>query len=525
MSGPQLPGAYRKELEDVLQNKGVEEIEIYQSEQDLLAGNLSWTFQVKFEKDGPWLVGKKITIYPVDLPGLKGEKAHWELLLSVNDKLNGKEGTFSSMNSTVTVARDPNIKYGPEGNVLAGQKLDYKVEYENEGEGIAYGVYFTDTLDEDLNDSTLEIGPVFDVETEVRIGDPGIYNPNTRTITWFTGEVGPGQGGYAEFSVNTRSDAPDGTEIINFATVYFPSVPEATRTNGVVSIVRLNQSPIADAGGPYEGNEGSPINFDGSNSIDPDGNIVLYEWDLDGDGQYDDATGVNPSYTWNDDYSGNIGLNVTDNDGLTDTDSTTVTIVNVAPIANAGPDQTVFAGDTINFTGSMTDPGWLDIHTILWDFGDGTNASGTLTPSHTYYTKGTYTLTLTVTDDDGGAGIDTLQVRVKPIPATIRIEPETLNLASKGVFTAFITLPESYDVANIDVSTAVCEVATAVKGMISEVDKGTYIAKFNREDLVNVPTGDAVTLRVIGKVFYNSGLADFEGSDTIRVINQGNGKK
>ncbi|MFH1392090.1 MAG: PKD domain-containing protein, partial [bacterium] len=389
-----------------------------------------------------WLVGKKIVIYPIDLPGLTGTKAHWELLLSVNDKLNGKEGTFSSINSTITVARDPNIKYGPEGNVLSGQKLDYKVEYENEGEGIAYGVYFTDTLDEDLNDSTLEIGPVFDVETEVQIGDPGIYNPNTRTITWFTGEVGPGQGGYAEFSVNTRSDAPDGTEIINFATVYFPSVPEATRTNGVVSIVRLNQSPIADAGGPYEGNEGSPINFDGSNSTDPDGNIVLYEWDLDGDGQYDDATGVNPQYTWNDDYSGNIGLNVTDNDGLTDTDSTTVTIV-----------------------------------------------------------------------------------RVKPIPATIRIEPETLNLASKGVFTAFIALPESYDVANIDVSTAVCEVATAVKGMISEVDKGTYIAKFNREDLVNVPTGDAVTLRVIGKVFYNSGLADFEGSDTIRVINQGNGKK
>ena len=41
-----------------------------------------------------------------------------------------------------------------------GQKLNYKVEYENEGGGTAYGVYVTDVLDEDLDDSTLEIGPL-----------------------------------------------------------------------------------------------------------------------------------------------------------------------------------------------------------------------------------------------------------------------------------------------------------------------------------------------------------------------------
>ncbi|MCJ7791348.1 MAG: DUF11 domain-containing protein, partial [Dehalococcoidia bacterium] len=59
--------------------------------------------------------------------------------------------------STVTTAHDPSVKYGPEGRVSPGQQLNYMVEYENEGEGIAFGVYFTDTLDEDLDDSTLEI--------------------------------------------------------------------------------------------------------------------------------------------------------------------------------------------------------------------------------------------------------------------------------------------------------------------------------------------------------------------------------
>jgi hypothetical protein len=128
-------------------------------------------------------------------------------------------------------------------------------------------------------------------------------------------------------------------------------------------------------------------------------------------------------------------------------------------------------------------------------------------------------------DKDGCITESDLNILFRAIPATIRIEPETLNLASEGVFTAFIQLIEGYNVANIDVSTVLCEGAPAVKGMVSEEDSGTYIAKFNRQDLVNVPTGDAVTLRLTGKVRYNGGLVDFEGSDTIRVIDQGKGKK
>ena len=86
------------------------------------------------------------------------------------------------------------------------------------------------------------------------------------------------------------------------------------------------------------------------------------------------------------------------------------------------------------------------------------------------------------------------------------------------MLTAFITLPDGYDVANIDLSTVVCEGTTAVKGMVSEEDSGIYTAKFNRQDLVDVPNGDAITLRVTGKVHYNGGLVDFEGNDNIRVI-------
>ncbi len=145
-----------------------------------------------------------------------------------------KTGTFPQEN---VPAHDPNIKYGPEGNVSPGQRLDYTIEYENEGEGIAYGVYFADTLDEDLDDSTLQVGPVIDVKTGTQLTLPGTYNFQTRTITWLVGEVAPKQGGYAELSVNVKKDPPSGAEIINFATIYFPSVPEITRTNGIVNKV------------------------------------------------------------------------------------------------------------------------------------------------------------------------------------------------------------------------------------------------------------------------------------------------
>jgi hypothetical protein len=51
-----------------------------------------------------------------------------------------------------------------------------------------------------------------------------------------------------------------------------------------------------------------------------------------------------------------------------------------------------------------------DTRTVEWNFGDGTTINGTLTPTHTYTEAKEYTVSLKVTDDDGGVGIDTLTV-------------------------------------------------------------------------------------------------------------------
>lgn len=108
-----------------------------------------------------------------------------------------------------------------------------------------------------------------------------------------------------------------------------------------------------------------------------------------------------------------INITIIDLDGGVGFDLIEFIVNNVPPTVDAGPDQTVDTGDEVHFNGSFTDPGWLDTHTIEWDFGDGYTDNGSLTPTHTYSSSGTYTVTLTVTDDDGGGGTDTLTVTVE----------------------------------------------------------------------------------------------------------------
>jgi len=79
----------------------------------------------------------------------------------------------------------------------------------------------------------------------------------------------------------------------------------------------------------------------------------------------------------------------------------------------------------------------LDTHTIGWDFGDSETASGTLTPTHVYADDaaaigGAYTVTLTVMDDDGGVGSDTLLVTVSNVAPTVSATP-TLALPRQEV--------------------------------------------------------------------------------------------
>lgn len=180
-----------------------------------------------------------------------------------------------------------------------------------------------------------------------------------------------------------------------------------------------NFTPTANAGVDQTGSEETSILFDGSASTDPDGSgdIASYIWDF-GDGTTGTGQIINHTYADNGVYT--ITLTVTDSAGATSTDTAIVTINNVAPMVGeiTAPLDPQQIGTAINVNANFTDPGVIDTHSAVWDFGDGTTSTGTITEAngngsvignHTYVAAGVYTLTLTVTDKDGGSGQNIFQ--------------------------------------------------------------------------------------------------------------------
>lgn len=87
---------------------------------------------------------------------------------------------------------------------------------------------------------------------------------------------------------------------------------------------------------------------------------------------------------------------------------------------NAAPNPVLING-TVNTTANFTDPDTGDTHTALWSWGDSTtspgvvteaNGSGSVTGSHIYTAPGSYTVTLTVTDNKGNSDSSTVTVNV-----------------------------------------------------------------------------------------------------------------
>ncbi len=182
-----------------------------------------------------------------------------------------------------------------------------------------------------------------------------------------------------------------------------------------------NLAPIAEAGPDVAGVVGERLVFDGSASRDPDGDILVYTWDF-GDGRAAKGVGLSHVYWAPGEYA--VSLTVRDdsgrpNDAATDTLAARITPrPNRPPIAAAGSDVTVLAGERIAFdaAGSSDPDGTILDYT--WEFGDGATARGQRV-LYVYRTPGTYTVRLAVRDDgpDGGAEAeDTVTVTVEPNP-------------------------------------------------------------------------------------------------------------
>jgi len=208
-----------------------------------------------------------------------------------------------------------------------------------------------------------------------------------------------------------------------------------------------NDPPIADPGGPYAGDEGSSIQFDGSGSYDPDGTIVNWTWDC-GDGSYE--YGEITSHTYKDEGVYTVNLTVKDNVGATDYNTTTATVSNVPPTitSTSVTPEPSDEGANVTFTATATDPGVNDVLTYTWEFGDGDSDTGA-TVIHAYKDEGSYTWNLTVDDGDGGQDTDTSTHTVNNVNPTITSmtdEPSSTNPGETVWFNSTATDPGASDI-------------------------------------------------------------------------------
>ncbi|WP_373044335.1 PKD domain-containing protein [Vulgatibacter sp.] len=181
-----------------------------------------------------------------------------------------------------------------------------------------------------------------------------------------------------------------------------------TGTDSLTVTVANNLPPVASAGTDQYVAPGTQITLDASGSSDADGNIVGYLWNF-GDGT-PNGSGRVVTHTY-----GTAGVylatvTVTDDRGATDSDQIAVVVGgssggNLPPQANAGPARTVGVGTAATLDGSLSSDPDGSVVSWSWDFGDGqSNTSGSATVQHTWAAAGIYSVTLTVTDDDGATG-------------------------------------------------------------------------------------------------------------------------
>jgi formylglycine-generating enzyme required for sulfatase activity len=178
----------------------------------------------------------------------------------------------------------------------------------------------------------------------------------------------------------------------------------------VIVVTAANRVPVADAGPDQEVLEGTVVRLNGSNSVDPDGDALTYNWseiggNLSG-GTFSDRESVMP--TFSPPSSGEYGftLTVSDGDGRVSVDTVQVSVEasNRAPAANAGNDRSASVGDAVTLDGrGSTDPDG-DVLQYAWvqDSGPEITLNNSTHDVATFSAlePGRYVFTLTVNDGE-----------------------------------------------------------------------------------------------------------------------------
>lgn len=236
------------------------------------------------------------------------------------------------------------------------------------------------------------------------------------------------------------------------------------------ALVVKDEMPIANAGGPYTVYENEPLVFNGSGSVDPEGDPLVYRWDFESDGVWDTSWSSDPYATvvWGDDYSGMVTLEVKDPGGSTSSAVAFWSVVNVVPTATLIIPSAADEGQAKDFVIQVKDPGSDDTE-VIWDWGEGTVESWkfynngvspdpypspdinpvqfSITRTHDWGDNGVYTMKITLKDDDTGHFVFTVSIQVHNLkPISISFSAPTSTDEGKSIhFSSEVSDPGSDD--------------------------------------------------------------------------------
>lgn len=150
--------------------------------------------------------------------------------------------------------------------------------------------------------------------------------------------------------------------------------------------------------------EGSGATFTANVDYNGEGTLV-YTWDF-GDGSDPFVTNsAVVAHTYRDDGNYEVSVEVSDGDGNDDSNDRDIIVQNANPIISAliVPSD-ANEDEPVPMSVVADDPGLDDVLSYSWDFGDGDSGNGA-NVQHTFDDPGEYTVTVTVTDGDGGIAV------------------------------------------------------------------------------------------------------------------------
>lgn len=301
----------------------------------------------------------------------------------VRARIIDKDGGYTEYTTVVTVNNvAPTATLANSGPIDEGSAvtISFGAQYDPSTADTAAGFHYAIACDgADLSSATYAASSAADSASCTFDDGPGTYAVHGRIIDK--------DGGYSEYStlVTVNNVAPTATLVDPGA------VPEGSPF--ALSLVGAHDPSEADTVA------GFTITFDCGA----------------GAGYQSSASCVaidNPSQT--------VRARIADKDGGYSEYTAVVPVSNVAPTVGPimAPLDPMAVGAAVSTTAAFTDPGILDTHTAVWDWGDGSTSAGTVPEldgsgqvggSHAYTAPGIYTVTLTVTDKDGGVGSSTFQ--------------------------------------------------------------------------------------------------------------------